>query len=48
MDRIRVDGSGRVWTAEGEGIVVRSPAGTVLGIFNVQLFTPEHVFDLQL
>ncbi|EKD17138.1 uncharacterized protein L3040_005359 [Drepanopeziza brunnea f. sp. 'multigermtubi'] len=45
-DGIHVDASGRVWTAEGEGIVVRSPAGKVLGMFNVQFFTPEHAADL--
>ena len=29
-DGIRVDDMGRVWTAEGEGVVVRSPAGKSL------------------
>ena len=37
-DRIHVDDAGRVWTAEGEGIVVRSPKGKVLGVFNAAAF----------
>lgn len=41
-DGIHVDEVGRVWTGEGEGIVVRSPAGKVLGVFNVQYFNPDH------
>lgn len=33
---IKVDDRGRVWTAEHEGgIVVRSPSGKILGLFNV-------------
>ena len=37
-DGIHVDDAGRVWTAEGEGIVVRSSAGKVLGVFNAGTF----------
>ena len=33
-DGIHVDDRGRVWTAEYEGVVVRSPSGKVLGVFN--------------
>ena len=33
-DGIKVDDAGRVWTAEGEGIVVRSEYGKVLGVIN--------------
>lgn len=34
-DGIKVDDSGRVWTGEGEGVVVRDSLGAVLGVFNV-------------
>lgn len=37
-DGIHVDDAGRVWTAEGEGIVVRSCSGRVLGVFNAAAF----------
>lgn len=38
-DGIHVDDAGRVWTAEGEGIVIRSPKnGKVLGLVNGQYF----------
>jgi gluconolactonase len=33
-DGIHLDDSGRVWTGEADGIVVRSPEGAVLGMFN--------------
>lgn len=33
-DGIHLDNSGRVWTGEADGIVVRSPAGKVLGTFS--------------
>jgi gluconolactonase len=33
-DGIKVDDKGRVWTGEGEGIVVRNPKGKVIGVFN--------------
>ncbi|KAL2825102.1 hypothetical protein BJY01DRAFT_256343 [Aspergillus pseudoustus] len=36
-DGLKVDDQGRIWTAEYEGIVVRSPAGQVLGLFNKQV-----------
>ncbi|KAH6644198.1 hypothetical protein C7974DRAFT_467871 [Boeremia exigua] len=42
-DGIRVDDKGRVWTGEGEGVVVRSAAGKVIGIFNAQFFTRDPV-----
>ena len=42
-DGIRIDDSGRVWTAEGEGVVVRSSAGKVLGVFNAHYFTRDPV-----
>lgn len=37
-DGIHVDDAGRVWTAEGEGAVVRSAPGKVLGVFNAAAF----------
>lgn len=42
---IRVDDRRRVWTGEGEGegVVVRSVDGRVIGIFNVQYFTRDVV-----
>lgn len=33
-DGMKVDVLGRVWTAEGEGVVVRNEKGKVLGVFN--------------
>ena len=33
-DGIHLDDSGRVWTGEADGIVVRAPTGKVLGMFN--------------
>jgi hypothetical protein len=47
-DGIHVDDAGRVWTGEGEGIVVRSPEGRVLGVFNVEFFNPDHPLALPL
>lgn len=35
-DGLHVDDAGRVWTGEYEGIVVRSPAGKILGVVNSQ------------
>jgi gluconolactonase len=35
-DGIKVDDKGRVWTGEGEGIVVRGESGRVLGLFNTE------------
>lgn len=40
-DGIHVDDAGRVWTAEGEGIVVRCATGKVLGVFNASAFGIE-------
>ncbi|KAF7928654.1 uncharacterized protein EAE98_005710 [Botrytis deweyae] len=42
-DGIRVDDKGRVWTGEGEGVMVRSPEGKLLGVFNAQFFTPDPI-----
>lgn len=42
-DGIRVDDEGRVWTAEGEGVVVRDQGGKVLGVFNAHYFTRDPV-----
>ncbi|KAK5079359.1 hypothetical protein LTR64_002218 [Lithohypha guttulata] len=42
-DGIRIDNKGRVWTAEGEGVVVRAPTGRVLGVFNAYYFTRDPV-----
>lgn len=33
-DGIHLDDAGRVWTAEGDGIVVRNAGGKVIGMFN--------------
>jgi gluconolactonase len=35
-DGIKVDKRGRIWTGEGEGIVVRNDGGKVLGTFNAR------------
>jgi gluconolactonase len=35
-DGIKVDYQGRVWTGEGEGVVVRDSSGRVLGLFNAE------------
>ncbi|KAI6888172.1 calcium-dependent phosphotriesterase [Hortaea werneckii] len=40
-DGIHVDDDGNVWTAESEGIVVRSPKGKVIGVFNAAHFQGE-------
>ncbi|KAI9041932.1 SMP-30/gluconolactonase/LRE family protein [Aspergillus affinis] len=40
-DGIRVDDQGRVWTAEGEGVMVRAADGRVIGAFNAQYFTRD-------
>ena len=37
-DGIHVDDGGRVWTGEGEGVVIRNSQGTVLGIVNVESY----------
>lgn len=37
-DGIKVDDAGRIWTAEGMGIVVRNEAGKVLGVFTNEYF----------
>jgi gluconolactonase len=47
-DGIHVDDAGRVWTAEGEGIVVRSPAGKILGVFNAAAFGVEASDGMQI
>lgn len=38
-DGIHIDDAGNVWTAEYEGVVVRSPQGKVLGVFNSQAYS---------
>lgn len=40
-DGLHIDDAGRVWSAEYEGIVVRSPGGKVLGVFNSQVLLPS-------
>ncbi|BCS28047.1 SMP-30/gluconolactonase/LRE family protein [Aspergillus puulaauensis] len=47
-DGLKIDDHGRIWTAEYEGIVVRSPAGRVLGVFNkqVMLGTAEPTIEI--
>lgn len=40
-DGIRIDDRGRVWTGEGEGIVVRAADGRIIGLFNAQYFTRD-------
>jgi gluconolactonase len=42
-DGIRVDDRGRVWTGEGEGVVVRNAGGKAIGVFNAQYFTSDPV-----
>lgn len=37
-DGIHVDDKGRVWTAEGDGIVFRRTDGKILGVFNPLVF----------
>ncbi|QDS77666.1 hypothetical protein FKW77_003165 [Venturia effusa] len=37
-DGIHVDDQGRVWTAEGDGVVVRRADGKILGVFNALVF----------
>ena len=37
-DGIKVDDRGRIWTGEGQGIVVRNPQGKTLGIINSSFF----------
>ncbi|KAI9666277.1 MAG: hypothetical protein M1821_004212 [Bathelium mastoideum] len=44
-DGIHVDDAGRVWTGEYEGVVVRSPQGKVLGVFNSQYFQENKGVD---
>ncbi|KAI9743540.1 MAG: hypothetical protein M1818_002854 [Claussenomyces sp. TS43310] len=47
-DGIHVDDAGRVWTAEGEGIVVRNASGKVLGVFNAAAFGIEASGGIQI
>lgn len=42
-DGIHIDDRSRIWTAEGEGIVVRNNVGKVLGLFNAELFLEDPV-----
>lgn len=42
VDGMHLDDAGRVWTGEGEGIVVRNEAGKVIGIINSEpLLSPD-------
>ncbi|KAL2839388.1 hypothetical protein BJY01DRAFT_250485 [Aspergillus pseudoustus] len=45
-DGIKVDKTGRVWTAEGEGIVVRDTLGKVLGVFNDKVLLNSREGDI--
>jgi gluconolactonase len=40
-DGMKVDVLGRVWTAEGEGVVVRNSTGKVLGVFNSEVLADD-------
>jgi gluconolactonase len=40
-DGLHIDDAGRIWTGEGEGIVVRSAEGRVLGLFNAEALLIE-------
>lgn len=42
-DGIHIDDQNRIWTAEGEGIIVRNNVGKVLGLFNAELFLDDPV-----
>lgn len=46
-DGIHVDDKGRVWTAETEGVVVRSEGGKVLGVFNNGAITGNASFVME-
>ncbi|OCK82016.1 hypothetical protein K432DRAFT_441903, partial [Lepidopterella palustris CBS 459.81] len=41
LDGLHVDDYGRVWTGEGEGVVVRNAAGKVIGLFNWEVLMSE-------
>ncbi|CAM6088849.1 unnamed protein product [Calypogeia fissa] len=41
-DGIKIDDAGRIWTGEGEGIVVRNPRGKILGVFNSEFFLESY------
>jgi gluconolactonase len=45
-DGIKVDRFGRVWCAEGEGVVVRDSLGKVLGVFNDKVLLDSHESDI--
>ena len=50
-DGIHIDDYGRIWTAEYEGVVVRTPTGKVLGLFNSEAFSvnqTQHVANFAL
>lgn len=42
-DGIRIDDKKKVRTGEGEGVVVRSAEGKVIGVFNAYYFTRDPV-----
>ncbi|KAF2174091.1 hypothetical protein M409DRAFT_48970 [Zasmidium cellare ATCC 36951] len=37
---LHIDNAGRIWTAENDGVRVRSPNGLTLGVFNYHPFNP--------
>ena len=45
VDGIQIDDSGRVYTGEYEGIVVRNTAGKTIGVFNSQFFQADKQAD---
>lgn len=44
LDAFHVDDAGRVWSAEGDGLVVRNSAGRTIGVFNKLFFGREVSF----
>jgi gluconolactonase len=47
-DGIQVDNFGKVWTAEGEGIVVRDSTGRELGVFNSEVLADEESYPINM
>lgn len=47
-DGIQVDLQRRVWTAEGEGIVVRDSTGRELGVFNSEVLVDEESYPISM
>ena len=44
-DGRHIDDAGRVWTGEWDGVVMRSPDGKIIGIFNSQFFQADKEAD---